>query len=115
MPLPRLTRKDIRRSIGHDLGGTLHAGMVIGYASEFTSTTLTDYGLIGAATEGRGRFVVIEGHIAVVTGYNPETSVLTFTPEHPDPPTSEGDYELWERQYDPRRINLSNEPGYHRC
>ena len=104
MPIPRQTRKDIRRSIGHDLQGALDGGMVIRHASEFTSTTITDPGLIGGTSDGRGRHVVIAGHLAVVTAFNPDDMVITFAPLHPDPPP-DGEYELWDEKFDPSRIN----------
>ena len=101
--MPGHTRRDIRRFIGHDLQGTQQGGMVLRTATAFTSTTLTDTGFIGQADEPRGKYVVIEGHVARVSSF--EASVLTFAPAIPGLPADGGEYELWDQKYHPQQIN----------
>ena len=100
-----LTRKDIRRSIGYDIQGVLDGGMVVGDATSFTATTLVDPARNEVENEGVGRWLVIDGHIAVVTAFDPDAHEITFAPEHPDPPSEAGDYELWDEKYHPARVN----------
>ena len=105
-----LTRKEIRRAVGHDLqGAPIEGGMTIRYATAATVNTLTDPGLIGNSNAWLGSFIVVDTHIAVVTAFDPSEKQLTFAPSLDAAPT-DLDYELWDEKYNPQQVNaLINE------
>ena len=79
--------------------------MIIRTAISAGSKHIIDDGLIGAEDEGRGRWIVIDGHVAVVTGFDPNTNRLSFAPDDPNPPNGETEYELWDQRYNPEHVN----------
>ena len=107
------TRKELRQSIGYNLGA-MRIGEVTTTASD--TVTLIDSSLttiIGGDDEHKGKWIVFtsgsnDGDIARVTDYTASSTTLTFVAGQGDTiiATADGDsYELWDMDYNPDMIH----------
>lgn len=100
-----INRMEIRRAIGYDIKGPLPGGLNVQTGIAFTTTTITDPSLVAGQGEPVGRWLVLNGHIAVVTAFDVETMELTFSPAIPEAPEGATEYELWDQHYSPHGVN----------
>ena len=97
-----LTRKDIRRQIGHDLQGALSGAMRIYPATAFDAFTITSHGL---APIKEGNWLVIDGQFRAIRSYTAAEGMLSFSPDLDPLPASLDDFEVWDQKYYPGQIN----------
>ena len=107
------TRKEIRQSIGYNLGA-MHIGTATGSGS---TTTIVDASLttvIGGNDDHIGKWIVFtsgsnDGDIARVTDYVASTTTLTFAASAGvtvgTSTASSDTYELWDGDFPPTRIH----------
>jgi hypothetical protein len=101
------TRKEIRQSVGYNLGSVYVSTATGGNASTVVDTSLTT--VIGGDNDHIGKWIVftsggLDGTIARVTDYVASTTTLTFQPTAGSSASGLA-YELWDGDFAPARVH----------
>jgi hypothetical protein len=101
------TRKEIRQSVGYNLGSVYVSTATGGSTSTVVDTSLTT--VIGGDNDHIGKWIVftsggLDGTIARVTDYVASTTTLTFQPTAGSSASGLA-YELWDGDFAPARVH----------
>jgi hypothetical protein len=101
------TRKEIRQSVGYNLGSVYVSTATGGNTSTVVDTSLTT--VIGGDNDHIGKWIVftsggLDGTIARVTDYVASTTTLTFQPTAGSSASGLA-YELWDGDFAPARVH----------
>ena len=101
------TRKEIRQSVGYNLGSVYVSTATGGDTSTIVDTSLTT--VIGGDNDHIGKWIVftsggLDGTIARVTDYVASTTTLTFQPTAGSSASGLA-YELWDGDFAPARVH----------